>query len=141
MTKMNVYLNFMGKTEEAFEFYRSIFGGEFEGGINRMKDVPGVTLKPGEENAVMHIALKIGDNLLMGTDALESMGHSLTIGNNINISLHPDTKEEADRIFKALAEGGEVEMPIQDMFWGDYFGACADKYGVRWMINYTYPKV
>lgn len=140
MTKMNVYLNFMGKTEEAFEFYRSIFGGEFEGGINRMKDVPGAALGPGEENAVMHVALKIGNDVLMGTDMLKSMGHVFTPGNNVSISLHPDSKEEADRLFNALSGGGSVDMPIQDMFWGDYFGACADKYGVRWMINYTYPK-
>jgi PhnB protein len=140
MTKMNVYLNFMGKTEEAFEFYRSVFGGEFEGGIARMKDVPGIELGPEDENKVMHVALRIGNDILMGTDAVESMGHSLTIGNNISISLHPESKEEADRLFQALSDGGAVEMPIQDMFWGDYFGAFADRYGVRWMINYTYPK-
>jgi PhnB protein len=141
MTKMNVYLNFMGKTEEAFEFYRSVFGGEFEGGIARMKDVPGIELKPEERERVMHIALKIGNDMLMGTDALESHGHTLVVGNNVSISLHPDSKEEADRLFGALSAGGVVEMPMQDMFWGDYYGAFADKYGIRWMVNYTHPKV
>ncbi len=140
MTKMNVYLNFMGKTEEAFEFSRSVFGGEFEGGIARMKDAPGAELKPGEENAVMHIELRIGNDTLMGTDMLESMGHVFTPGNNVSISLHPDSKEEADRLFRALSEGGAVEMPIADMFWGAYYGAFADKYGVRWMVNYMYPQ-
>lgn len=138
MIKMNVYLNFALQSEEAFNFYKSVFGGEFIS-VSRFKDVPNL---PGSEkmsekelNGMMHIALQIGDNWLMATDAVESLGHKLVVGNNMYISLHPDTKEEGDRIFKALSEGGKVEMPMQDMFWGDYFGSFTDKYGVGWMIN------
>lgn len=138
MTKMNVYLNFLGNTEEAFTFYKSVFGGEFAH-LSKFKDVPDLPNKEqmseADLNKVMHVALNIGDNTLMGTDAMESMGHKLNMGNNVYISLHPDTKEEADRLFAALSEGGKVEMAMQDVFWGDYYGALTDKFGVQWMID------
>jgi PhnB protein len=90
-----------------------------------------------DKNKIMHIALPIGKgNVLMATDSLESLGQKLTVGNNFYITIQPDSKEEADRLFNRLAEGGKVEMPMQDMFWGAYFGSLADKFGIQWMINY-----
>ncbi len=138
MLKVNIYLNFQGNTEEAFNFYKSIFGVEFTS-LVRFKDVPmeGINLPEEDKNKIMHISLPLGNDLiLMGTDALECMGQKLIFGNNFSISVHPDSKEEADRLFNALAEGGTIEMPIADQFWGDYFGCVIDKFGVQWMINY-----
>ena len=141
MATINPYLNFMGNTEEAFNFYKSVFGGEFAG-FQRFKDVPGSENMPAEDQEkIMHVALPIGQgNVLMGTDTLESMGHSLAIGSNISLSISADSKEEADQLFNGLSEGGKVEMPMDDAFWGAYFGMFTDKFGVQWMINYDYPK-
>lgn len=134
--KLNPYLNFDGKAEEAFNFYKSVFGGEFMG-INRIGDAPGCeNLSEEEKKRVMHIALPINDQItLMASDTIPSMGHVLKEGNNVHISLHPDTKEEADRLFKGLSEDGQVEMEMQDTFWGAYFGNFKDKFGINWMIN------
>lgn len=142
MARVSTYLNFMGKTEEAFNFYRSVFGTEFTSPSSRMGEVPtdptAPAMKENEKNLVMHVALPtLGDHVLMGTDALESQEHQLTFGNNISINLEPDSREEADRLFSALAEGGSEDMPMQDMFWGDYFGTLTDRYGVQWMINFS----
>ncbi|MFI2742231.1 VOC family protein [Zhouia sp. PK063] len=138
--KVNPYLNFDGNAEEAFLFYKTVFGGEFLGPIHKMKDVPGVeNLSEEEKNKVMHICLKITDDVaLMASDILPSAGHVLTKGNNNYISLHPDSKEEATKLFKGLSDGGVLEMDIQDTFWGAYFGSFTDKFGVKWMINYSY---
>lgn len=136
MNKLNPYLNFQGNTEEAFNFYRSVFGGEFEGGIKRFRDMPGNDLPEEDQDKIMHIALPVGSSHLMGTDALESLGQKVNFGNNSYICIQPDSKEEADRIFKALSEGGEIEMPLEDQEWGDYFGSFTDKFGVQWMIVY-----
>jgi PhnB protein len=136
------YLNFAGNTEEAFGFYRSVFGGEYSG-IVRFKDMPmeGVTIAKSEENRIMHISLPIGKDLfLMASDTLESLGQKLVQGNNFYICLSPDSRGEADRLFTALSAGGEVEMPIADAPWGDYFGSFKDKYGVQWMVNYSSKK-
>jgi PhnB protein len=145
MARTNTYLNFMGKTEEAFNFYRVVFGAEFAMPIQRMSDVPagpGVPqLNDAEKKMVMHVELPIlGGHILMGTDALESMGHKLVVGTNVSISLEPDTREETKRLFLALAEGGKVTMELQDMFWGAYYGAVTDKFGVQWMVNCTAKK-
>lgn len=142
MSKVSIYLNFQGNTEEAFNFYKGIFGTEFSSPIARMKDVPAQPGQPPlpekEKNAVMHVALPIlGGTLLMGTDMLESMGHQLKVGNNTTICLEPDSKEETDKLFKGLSAGGSEMVAPQDMFWGAYWGVCLDKYGVRWMFNYT----
>ncbi len=142
MTILNTYLNFAGNTEEAFNFYKSVFGGELTP-IVRFKDMPmeGVSISKEDENKVMHVGLSIGkDHMLMATDILESLGQKLVQGNNVYISIHPESKEEADRIFKALSEGGTIEMPIANQPWGDYYGSFNDKFGVRWMVNYSYPK-
>ena len=139
MARTSTYLNFMGKTEEAFRFYASVFGTELTP-IHRMSDVPSMPGMPAmsdtEKNYVMHVELPIvGGHVIMGTDALESMGHRLTFGNNVSINLEPDTRKETDRLFARLAEGGKAEMPLADMFWGAYFGHLVDKFGVHWMFN------
>lgn len=142
MTKLNIYLNFEGNTEEAFNFYKSVFGGEFTS-VFRFKDMPmeGVNIPKEDENKIMHISLPVGkENVLMATDSLESLGMKLTQGNNVYISVHPESKEEADRIFNALSAGGTIEMPISDQMWGDYYGSFEDKFGVQWMVIYSYPK-
>ncbi len=139
MTAMNPYLNFDGNTEEAFNFYKSIFGGEFSS-VMRFRDMPGcdgpdAQLKEEDKDKIMHIALPMGNgNMLMATDSLESFGQKLSQGNNFYIALSPESRDEADRLFNGLSEGGRVEMPMADAFWGDYFGCCADKFGVQWMI-------
>lgn len=103
-----------------------------------MGNAPGTEgLSEEEKNRVMHIALRVGNDLLMASDIIPSMGHKLIVGNNNYISLFPDSREDADRIFNALSEGGVVEMPMEDQFWGDYFGSFVDKFGVNWMINYN----
>ena len=139
---MNVYLNFAGNTEEAFNFYRSVFGGEFAS-LVRFKDMPmkGVKIPKENEDKIMHIGLPIGkDNVLMATDTLEALGQKLVQGNNVHIMVQPESKAEADRIFSALSKGGTIEIPIEDQPWGDYYGSFKDKFGVQWMVDYTYPK-
>lgn len=142
MAKMNPYLNFDGKTEEAFNFYKSVFGGEFMS-VHKMGDMPdGSQLPEGERNRIMHIALPIDEHTtLMGSDTVPSMGHKLVEGNNVQLSLHPENREEADRLFNGLSAGGQVEMPLQDTFWGAYFGSFKDKYGIQWMVNYQHSPV
>jgi PhnB protein len=142
MTKLHTYLNFAGNTEEAFNFYRSVFGGEFTS-LVRFKEFPmeGVNIPKEDEDKVMHVALPIGEgNVLMATDTLQSLGQQLVQGNNVYISVDPSSKEEADRLFNALSDGGEVEMPIADQAWGDYYGSFKDRFGVMWMVNYSPPK-
>ncbi|HEX2935181.1 MAG TPA: VOC family protein [Bacteroidales bacterium] len=142
MALTSTYLNFPRNTEKAFNFYKSVFGGEFvDGKINRFKDIPPQEGMPplAEEdlNLVMHVALPIlGGHLLMGTDAPESMGFNVVQGNNVYIALHTDSRADADTLFNKLSDQGVVEMPMQDMFWGDYYGSLTDKFGVHWMINH-----
>ena len=138
MAKINPYLNFDGQAEEAFNFYKSVFGGEFMGDISRMSDAPGAeNLSDEEKKRVMHISLRIaGGDVLMASDIMPSMGQKLIKGNNNYISLSPDSREEADRLFNGLSADGNIEMPLGDMFWGGYFGSFEDKFGVHWMINY-----
>jgi len=137
MAKMNPYLNFDGKTEEAFNFYKSVFGGEFSA-VHRMTEAPEASQLPeNERNGIMHIALPIdGHTTLMASDILPSCGHVLNEGNNIQISLHPESREETERLFNGLSAGGKVEMPLEDTFWGAYFGSFKDKFGIQWMINF-----
>ncbi|RPI73020.1 MAG: VOC family protein [Ignavibacteriales bacterium] len=140
MATINTYLNFPVNTEEAFNFYKSVFGGDFAGGINRFGDMPeSGNVSESDKNKIMHVGLPVGkNNMLMATDALESMGQKLDFGNNVHLSLEADNKEEADKLFKSLSEGGKVTMPLADAFWGAYFGMLTDKFGVHWMVNYTY---
>lgn len=141
MARVCTYLNFPRNTEEAFNYYKSIFGGEFSGGgVARLSDIPAGEGMPKiakeDKNLIMHIELPIfGGHVLMGTDAPESMGFNLNFGNNMHISLEPDTKAETKRLFDALSAGGKITMELQVMFWGAYYGACTDKYSVQWMFN------
>ncbi len=145
MSRVSIYLNFKRETEEAFNFYKDVFGGEFEGGLHRMAEVPpqegSPELSEEDKNLVMHVALPIlGGFMLMGTDVPDSVSMSVTKGNNVYINLEPDTRAETERLFTALGEGGTVEMSLKEMFWGDYFGALTDKFGIRWMFNCTEKK-
>jgi PhnB protein len=142
MAKVSTYLNFQRNTEEAFNFYKLVFKSEFTGGISRFSDIPTSENMPplpeADKNLVMHVVLPIlGGHNLMGTDAPESMGFRINSGNNVYIMLEPDTRAETRRLFRALSEGGIIEQELQDMFWGDYYGSCKDKYGVQWMFNCT----
>ena len=139
MAKVSIYLNFMGNAEEAFNHYKSVFQTDWTAPIFRMGDMPSQDgmppLSEADKKKVMHVALPIiGDTQIMGTDMLESMGHQLKIGNNTTINLDLDSKEEADRIYHALAEGGSDCVAPHDEFWG-YWGVCLDRFGIRWMFN------
>jgi PhnB protein len=140
MAKVSTYLNFTRSTEEAFLFYKSVFKTEFVTPIMRCKDSPPCPDRPplteADGNLVMHVSLPLlGGHLLMGSDCPESMGHTLVTGNNIYINLEPDTRAETDRLFKALSEGAKIEMALQDMFWGAYWGCLVDRFGIKWMFN------
>lgn len=141
MPRVSTYLNFSEKTEEAFNFYKSVFGGEFgNDGIARFGDMPPHEGRPPlsekEKNLILHIELPIlGGHVLMGSDAPQSMGFEINFGNNIYLNLEPDTRAETKKLFDALSKGGKVTMELQDMFWGAYYGSCTDSYGVHWMFN------
>ena len=141
MATLNPYLNFNGNTEEAFNFYKSVFGGEFIT-LQRFRDTPEADKIPAnEQDKIMHVALPIGQgNILMATDALESMGQKLVAGNNITLSINADSEAEADKLFNALAVGGQVSMPLEKAFWGAYFGMLTDQFGIQWMVNYDYKQ-
>jgi len=139
MTTINLYLNFNGVTEAAFDFYQSVFGGEYNG-LMRFTNVPGTEhLSAADANKIMHIALPIGENLVLhATDSLESMGHTVTIGSNFNLMIEAGSKEEAEKYFHQLSAGGKVNTPLRDEFWGAYYGAVTDRFGIQWMINFDY---
>jgi PhnB protein len=140
MALINPYINFNGNAEEAFNFYKSVFGGEFAT-IMRFKDISSDDnpIAEHEANKIMHIALPIGNNILMANDVPESLGRVSENENRSKISVSAETREEADRIFKGLAVGGTIECPIGDSPWGSYFGMFRDKYGIEWMVDYD-PK-
>jgi PhnB protein len=140
MALINPHINFNGNAEEAFKFYKSVFGGEFAR-IMRFKDLSntGIPIAEKEANKIMHIALPIGKNVLMGNDVPESMGRTNENENRSKISISAESKEEADRIFNGLSAGGQIEMPIADSPWGSYFGMFRDKYGIEWMVDFD-PK-
>ncbi len=143
MSRVSTYINFPRTTEEAFNFYKSVFGGEFSsGGLMRFKDMPSSPAGPQfaeeDKELIMHVELPIMDgHKLMGTDAPESMGFHVKPGNNVHINLEPETRAETEKLFGALSAGGMVTMPLQDMFWGAYFGSCIDRFNVYWMFNCT----
>ncbi|QNF33191.1 SRPBCC domain-containing protein [Adhaeribacter swui] len=139
--RVATYLNFPGNTEEAFNFYKSVFKTDFINDIQRFGELPPDPNQPllAEEvkKMVLHVELPIlGNHLLMGTDAPKEFGFTVTPGNNMHIQLEPDSRAEAERIFTELSAGGKIEMPLQDMFWGAYYGSFTDKYGINWMINH-----
>lgn len=145
-TRVTTYLNFPGNTEEAFLFYKSVFKTEFLGkGIERFGNIPQSAGLPPIADAVkkmvLHVELPImGNHILMATDAPKEMGFTLTQGNNMHICIEPETREETERIFSELSAGGKITMPLQDMFFGAYFGELTDQFGINWMLNFQNPK-
>ncbi|MDB5182497.1 MAG: hypothetical protein JWO47_281 [Candidatus Saccharibacteria bacterium] len=138
MAAINPYINFNGNAEEAFNFYKSVFGGEF-GTIVRFKDLESAEFPVAEEDAnkIMRIVLPIGGNILIANDVPESMGPVSENENRSKISVNAETKDEADKIFAGLSEGGEVEMPMAESPWGTYFAMLRDKYGIEWTIEFA----
>jgi len=141
MASVSTYLNFKNQTEEAFNFYKSVFGTEFLGEVNRFSGMPPMegmpSLPESEKNLILHIALPIsGGHLLMGSDAPESMGFKVNYGNNMHINIMTDSRAETEKLFYALSAGGTVEMELQDTFWGAYYASFKDKFGVHWMLNF-----
>jgi len=138
--KIHPYLNFDGTSEKAFRFYEKVLGGKLTE-INRFGAMPpqqSVEMTEEQKNRVMHVGLMLPDGqMIMASDTMPGMSPPRVEGNAYNISLHPDSRQEADRIFRALSEGGQVTMPLSDQFWGDYYGALTDKFGVQWMVNYS----
>ena len=139
MSRVNTYLNFPRNTEDAFNFYKSVFGGEFAY-LGRFKDMPstgGKTMNAGQGNRIMHVSLPIShETILMGSDSSDEFGQATVIGNNFSISLSADDKPQADALFKKLSAGGNPTMPMGDTFWGSYFGMLTDKFGINWMVSY-----
>jgi PhnB protein len=136
MASANPYLNFSGNCMEAFDFYKSVLGGEYTN-VSPFSDMP----SDGSQEApdgIMHISLPIGDSLLMGSDVPPGMGE-VTAGNSCYVCVSPDSPDDAKRIFDGLSQGGEIEMPFDRQFWGDYFGSFTDKYGIRWMVDVADP--
>ncbi|NII82017.1 VOC family protein [Pedobacter sp. SG908] len=139
MATLNTYLNFNGNTEEAFNFYKSVFGGDFAV-LQRFKDSPGCEgMAVGDQEKIMHVALPIGGNVLMGTDITDPMPAS-TFGTGISLSVDAGSEEEANTLFNNLSAGGKVTMALEKMFWGALFGMATDKFGIQWMVNYDYNK-
>jgi PhnB protein len=142
MATINSYLTFDGNCEEAFNFYKSVFGGQFPM-VGRFGDMPpaeGMPPLPEDaKNRIMHITLPISEEtILMGSDTMPGV-HVHKIGNNISLSINTNSREEAERVFHGLSEGGNVTMPLSDTFWGAYFGMWTDKFGINWMVNYDDP--
>ncbi|NNM67921.1 MAG: VOC family protein [Spirochaetales bacterium] len=140
MARTSTYLNFARHTEEAFLFYKKVFGTEFSGPPQRLGEVPLMEGQPqiaeSDQRLIMHIELPIlGGHVLMGTDAPESMGFTLHSGNNVYLNLEPDTLAEGERLFQVLSEGGQVKEALQKRFWGAWYGSLTDRFGIHWMVN------
>ena len=137
--KLDTYLKFDGNCRQAFEFYRQSFGGEFAT-IQTFGEAPAEVVVPERYRGhLMHVSLPIGPGVLMGSDSVEGFGPPTVFGNNFSITVHTESREEADDIFGRLSEGGSVTMPMQDMFWGSYFGSLTDRFGVNWQIHCDLP--
>jgi PhnB protein len=138
MKAANPYLNFKGNTLEAFEFYKSVFGGAFQA-VLRFRDFGdnGMGVAEKDLDKIAHIALPLGSGLLMGTDVVDGMPGTFTVGTNLFIALDPDSADEAGRLFNRLADGGQVQMPLQQTEWAEKYGSLVDKFGVQWMVSYA----
>jgi len=140
MAQVNPYLTFNGNCEEAFDFYKSVFGGEFPY-IGRYKDMPPMdgceAISEEEREKIMHVSLPISsETVLMGSDSSESFGHAPIVGTNFSISINADSVEEAEKLFNGLSAGGKIKMPLNKTFWGAYYGMFTDKFGINWMVNH-----
>ena len=134
--KVLPYLNFDGKAEKTFMFYKSVFGGEFLANMKMSEMLDADKLPTDEQNRTMHIALPIGEGtILMASDTVPSAGHKMVFGNQTHIMLSPDTKQEANKLFDGLSKDGIIDMKMEEASWGDYFGGFTDKFGIKWMIN------
>ena len=138
--QLNTYLTFDKECREAFEFYRSVFGGDFLFIQTFGDGPPDLQVPEDERHRVMHVSLPVGDSVLMGSDSTSAFGPPPKIGGNFSITVSPDSREDADRLLAGLADGGEMLTPMQDMFWGAYFGMCVDKFGIRWQVNFENPE-
>ena len=138
MATTNTYLNFNGNCEEAFNFYKSVFGGEFTyiGRFGEMPPSDEFTVSERDKNKVMHVSLPTGSSVLMGSDNSEQYEASFVKGNNFSVSINADSREEAENLYNGLSAGGQVTMPMSDTFWGAYFGMFTDKFGINWMVNF-----
>ncbi len=138
MTTVNTYLSFDGTCEEAFLFYKSVFGGDFSyiGKFGEMPQSDDYTVPESDKNKVMHVSLPIGNTVLMGSDVGGDWSSKFVQGNNFSVSINVESKEEADRLFNGLSQGGTVTMPMEKTFWGAYFGMFTDKFGIHWMVNF-----
>ncbi len=136
---LSTYLTFDGNCREAFEFYRSVFGGEFTSFQTFAAAPPDMPVPEAEKDRVMHASLPIGSTELMGSDSASGFGPPLVVGNNFSIAIEAKSREHCDEVFAALSAGGSVVMPLQEMFWGAYFGLWTDKFGINWMASYTLP--
>lgn len=142
MATVNAYITFKGNCMEAFEFYKSVFGGEF-GYVGKFKDMPkgDYPIGESEDEKVMHISLPLSNGtVIMGCDTSDAHAANITYGNNVSLSINTESKDEADKIFNGLSDGGMVTMPMGEVFWNAYFGMCVDKFGMNWMISYDYPQ-
>ena len=139
MPTINPYLTFEGNCEEVFNFYKSVFGGEFQF-IGRFKDMPlveGQEISESEKEKIMHISLPISkETILMGSDTSTTFGQNVTVGTNFSVSIHTDSEAEATRLFNGLSKGGQVVMPLNNTFWGSFFGMFTDKYNIQWMVSF-----
>ncbi|ODS88017.1 MAG: glyoxalase [Chryseobacterium sp. SCN 40-13] len=140
MATVNTYLTFNGNCEEAFNFYKSVFGGDFAyiGRFGEMPEGDGYSVPEADKNKIMHVGLLIGNTILMGSDTGGDWAAKLIEGNNFSVSVNTESKEEADRIFNGLAAEGQITMPMEDTFWGAYFGMLTDKFGIQWMVNFDH---
>ena len=137
---LNVYLHFNGNCREVFEFYRSVFGGDFAL-CSTFRDMPDQTgIVEEEKDNVLHVSYDIGGTTLMGSDVPRASAPPVEQGNNFSISYQTESREQTEELFNKISEGGKVTMPLEDMFWGDYFGSCTDKYGINWMFSYEEPQ-
>ena len=135
MTQLNPYISFDGKAEEAFNFYKSVFGGDFQAVLRWAENPQCAEFTDEDKNKIMHIALPVGDSVIMGSDHVGGPGRPFVEGTNFAVTISPDIRKEADRLFSGLSAGGTEVMPMQDMFWGGYFGVFVDKFAITWMIN------
>ena len=133
---LNTYLTFNDNCRQVFEFYRSVFGGEFDTILTFREGPPDMDIPEAEQDRIMHVSLPIGSSVLMGSDSCSAFGPQPVPGNNFSISFSAETRNDADDKFAKLSQGGQVTMPIQDMFWGSYFGALTDRFGINWMVSY-----
>jgi len=135
---LNIYLYFDGRCQEAFDYYKSVFGGEFDV-VQKFGDgPPDMNVPPADKDRIMHVSLAVGDTVLMGSDTPSAV--PLSVGDNFSVSYAPPSRPEADRVFNALMEGGSIAMPMEDMFWGAYFGRGTDKFGINWQVNFFAPE-